>query len=64
MLITDGVAQNYSELIKKYNCFDNDTIQPVRIFTYLIGKEINKIDEIASIACKNRGRYNRINISG
>ncbi|KAK9685704.1 Neuronal voltage-dependent calcium channel alpha 2acd [Popillia japonica] len=57
MLITDGVAQNYSELIKKYNCFDNDTIQPVRIFTYLIGKEINKIDEIASIACKNRGYF-------
>ncbi|KAI4468324.1 voltage-dependent calcium channel subunit alpha-2/delta-related [Holotrichia oblita] len=57
MLITDGVAQNYSDLIAKYNCFNNDTIQPVRIFTYLIGKEINKVEEIASIACKNRGYF-------
>lgn len=56
MLITDGLTRNYTDLIGKYNSANNGTTKPVRIFTYLVGKEINKLQEIASLACDNRGK--------
>lgn len=62
MLITDGLTKNYTELLLKHNSANNGTVKPVHIFTYLIGKEINKLVEIASMSCQNRGKINPINL--
>lgn len=40
MLVTDGVPYNYKELFEKYN-WKYDT--PVRVFTYLIGREVKVV---------------------
>ncbi|XP_073958465.1 voltage-dependent calcium channel subunit straightjacket isoform X11 [Choristoneura fumiferana] len=56
MLVTDGVPYNYKELFEKYN-WKYDT--PVRVFTYLIGREVKVADvrEVKWMACANRGFY-------
>lgn len=56
MLISDGVPFYYKELFEQYNWMNNSQI-PVRIFTYLIGREGAEVKQIKWIACENRGYY-------
>lgn len=51
MLITDGSPYYYEELFKSLQ----NPMHPVRIFTYLIGKEVTDFREVRWMACTNQG---------
>lgn len=57
MLITDGVPGDLTPIIENCNHLNNGTSIPVRIFTYLIGKEITNAQELRDMACTNRGDF-------
>lgn len=62
MIVTDGVTENFAELFEQYNSIYNgpERTVPVRIFTYLVGKEVSHEEEIKEMACFNRGYYSHI----
>lgn len=59
MLITDNIQGNFTDIFEENNR-GNETKIPVRIFTYLLGKDQSNVDEMKSIACSNRGNFSHI----
>ncbi|KAJ9576006.1 hypothetical protein L9F63_007106, partial [Diploptera punctata] len=56
MLITDGPPYDYHDIFKQYNLPHT----PVRVFTYLIGRDASNAEEMRNIACSNKGYYVRV----
>ncbi|KFU87796.1 Voltage-dependent calcium channel subunit alpha-2/delta-4, partial [Chaetura pelagica] len=56
MLITDGALEDYESVFEKYNWPD----RKVRVFTYLIGREVTFAPNVKWIACNNKGYYTQI----
>uniref|UniRef100_A0A8C3TAB6 Calcium voltage-gated channel auxiliary subunit alpha2delta 4 n=1 Tax=Chelydra serpentina TaxID=8475 RepID=A0A8C3TAB6_CHESE len=56
MLITDGAVEDYESVFEKYNWPD----RKVRVFTYLIGREVTFAENVKWIACNNKGYYTQI----
>ncbi|KAM5252744.1 voltage-dependent calcium channel subunit alpha-2/delta-4 isoform 15-T16 [Hipposideros larvatus] len=56
MLVTDGAVEDYEPVFDKYNWPDCK----VRVFTYLIGREVTFADRMRWIACNNKGYYTQI----
>ncbi|KAL5015024.1 hypothetical protein ScPMuIL_009294, partial [Solemya velum] len=56
MLITDGAPENYEWIFDKYN-WPNKSI---RVFTYLIGREVSDNKQVKWMACANKGYYTHI----
>lgn len=60
MLITDGAIRDNEDVFNRYNYPGS----PIRVFTYMIGREVGDIKPTKAMACKNRGYYtNVINLS-
>jgi hypothetical protein len=51
MLITDGPPYDYRDIFKQYN----QPHTPVRVFTYLVGRDASNAEEMRTIACSNKG---------
>lgn len=60
MLVTDGVPENFYSLFKLYNWRNGTMGMPVRVFTYLIGREVPEIRDMKWMACANHGKYSFI----
>ncbi|KAJ3612547.1 hypothetical protein NHX12_020818 [Muraenolepis orangiensis] len=56
MLITDGAMEDFQDVFQEFNWPD----RRVRVFTYLIGREMTFADNVKWIACNNKGYYTHI----
>jgi hypothetical protein len=54
MIITDGANENAEEVYRKFN-WDNG--RKVRVFTFLVGREMSEIRQVEWMACANDGRF-------
>ncbi|KAJ7998048.1 hypothetical protein DPEC_G00218500 [Dallia pectoralis] len=56
MLITDGAMEDFKDVFEEFNWPD----RRVRLFTYLIGREMTFAENTKWIACNNKGFYTHI----
>uniref|UniRef100_A0A1A9WG46 VWFA domain-containing protein n=1 Tax=Glossina brevipalpis TaxID=37001 RepID=A0A1A9WG46_9MUSC len=56
MIVSDGAPFSYEEIFEQYN-WRELPYKPVRVFTYLIGKEVADVKDIKWMACANQGYY-------
>ncbi|XP_051543839.1 voltage-dependent calcium channel subunit alpha-2/delta-4 isoform X2 [Myxocyprinus asiaticus] len=56
MLITDGAMEDFQQVFEDFNWPD----RRVRVFTYLIGRELTFANNVKWIACNNKGYYTHI----
>ncbi|XP_062316943.1 voltage-dependent calcium channel subunit alpha-2/delta-4 isoform X1 [Osmerus eperlanus] len=56
MLITDGAMEDFQSVFEEFNWPD----RRVRVFTYLIGREMTFADNTKWIACNNKGYYTHV----
>lgn len=63
MLVSDGVPYDFGDIFEKYNPYNNSTAKPVRVFTYLIGREVPDFKLIKDMACKNQGYYVHLSVT-
>uniref|UniRef100_A0AAY4DAR9 VWFA domain-containing protein n=1 Tax=Denticeps clupeoides TaxID=299321 RepID=A0AAY4DAR9_9TELE len=56
MLITDGAMEDFQEVFEEFNWPE----RRVRVFTYLIGRELTFAENVKWIACNNKGYYTHI----
>lgn len=56
MLVTDGSPSDFEDIFNRYN-YPN---APVRVFTYLIGREAGDEAHTKMMACHNRGYYTHV----
>jgi hypothetical protein len=54
MIITDGASENAEEVFKKFN-WENG--RRVRVFTFLIGRDMTDPRQVEWMACANDGKY-------
>merc|ERR1719342_1636817 len=61
MLVTDGVPYTYETIFQEYNNGEyNEPHKPVRVFTYLIGREISDLEAAKWMACDNKGYFTHV----
>ncbi|KAG5870579.1 Voltage-dependent calcium channel subunit alpha-2/delta-3 [Gonioctena quinquepunctata] len=60
MILTDTINANMSDVIARYNHLNNGSNIPVRIFTYMIGKDATILEDSKQISCENRGYYTSV----
>ncbi|XP_057712110.1 voltage-dependent calcium channel subunit alpha-2/delta-4 isoform X3 [Corythoichthys intestinalis] len=56
MLITDGAMEDFQDVFEEFNWPE----RRVRVFTYLIGREMTFAQNVKWIACNNKGYYTHI----
>ncbi|XP_015790975.1 voltage-dependent calcium channel subunit alpha-2/delta-3 isoform X2 [Tetranychus urticae] len=56
MLVTDGAPDTFREIFEQYN-YPRISI---RVFTYLVGKEVTETKQVNLMACENRGYYTQV----
>ncbi|XP_029165893.1 voltage-dependent calcium channel subunit alpha-2/delta-3 isoform X2 [Nylanderia fulva] len=57
MLVTDGIPENLTQVLEKWNREENGTHIPVRVFPLLLGMEVINVRETERMACLNRGSH-------
>ena len=62
MLVTDGVPYSFEDIFRQWN-WEREPKTPVRVFTYLIGREVADVREVKWMACANKGTLLFIYIS-
>jgi len=66
MLVTDGVPYTYETIFQEHNWKEGDKKehnQPnreIRVFTYLIGREISDLEAAKWMACQNKGYFTHV----
>lgn len=63
MIISDGVPYDFRDIFEQYNNIYNNTFKPVRVFTYLIGREVPDFELIKDMACRNQGYYVHLSVT-